>query len=231
MSQATVVLVPGAWHGAWCWRDVVARLEAAGVPAVAVDNPCVARAPSTLHDDGDNLRSVLDGLDGPVVLVGHSYGGAVITDAGAHPAVRELVYLTAFVLDEGESLTANELRGGEDMRLPEALQVDGDIVTFDAARAAEFFFHDCPADVVADAISRLRPMSLAALNGVPRAVAWREKPAAYITCTDDRALPLALQGSCAARIDRVAAELPTSHSPFLSRPAALAEVLVEISRA
>jgi hypothetical protein len=74
-------------------------------------------------------------------------------------------------------------------------------------------------------------MSLAALSGTPRSIAWREKPASYVVCTDDRAVPVALQRSCGARVDRVVAELPTSHSPFLSQPAALASLLADLSRA
>ena len=132
-EQATVVLVHGAWHGAWCWDAVRSRLDAAGVPNVAVDNPSVARASASLHDDADNVRRVLDEIGGPVVLVGHSYGGAVITDAGSHDAVRRLVYVTAFVVDDGESVMQNDLTGGEDTTLLEALQMDGDIVRVDPA--------------------------------------------------------------------------------------------------
>ena len=86
-----MVLVHGAWHGAWCWEDVRQRLEDAGVPCVAVDNPSVVRAPSTLADDADNVTNTLDAIGGPVVLVGHSYGGAVVTDAGVHPLVEPVV--------------------------------------------------------------------------------------------------------------------------------------------
>ena len=227
-TPATVVLVHGAWHGAWCWDEVVSRLDDAGVPNVAVENPSVASAPSDLAADGDNLTNVLDGIEGPIVLVGHSYGGAVITDAGGHPQVEHLVYLTAFALDEGESVMDNQLTGGEDTTLAEALQLDGDVFNVDPARIVDSFFHDCTPDVAARAAAQFSPMSMPALSGTPRRIAWRAKPATYIVCTDDHALPVALQQANAARIGTVV-ELPTSHSPFLSDPDALAAVLVELS--
>ncbi|MDQ1519772.1 MAG: hypothetical protein QOI55_845 [Actinomycetota bacterium] len=227
-NQPTMVLVHGAWHGGWCWDMVVQRLDAAGVTSVAVENPTVAWAPADLCADADNVLRLLDGIDGPVMLVGHSYGGAVITDAGAHPAVSQLVYLTAFALDDGESVMQNSLTGGEDIKLGEAMRFDGDLANIDPSRVVEFFFHDCPPDVAASAAARLRPMSMAAMAGTPRAVAWREKPSTYVVCTDDRALPVALQQSNAKRLGAVV-EMPTSHSPFLSRPDDLARLLVDLS--
>jgi pimeloyl-ACP methyl ester carboxylesterase len=227
-GETTIMLVHGAWHGSWCWEPVRRILRDAGVATAVVDNPSVAHAPSDLHADGDNLRAALDAIAGPVVLVGHSYGGAVITDAGAHPNVQRLVYLTAFPLDEGESLLENGLTGGEDMELVGALQFDGEILNVDPSRIVDFFFHDCAPDVAAAATAQLRPMSLSAMAGVPRSVAWRERPSTYIVCTDDRALPVALQRSCAARLDDVV-DMATSHSPFLSRPDDLARLLAGIA--
>jgi pimeloyl-ACP methyl ester carboxylesterase len=207
---------------------VVARLEAAGVKTVAVDNPSVARAPADLHADADNVMRVLDAVRGPVTLVGHSYGGAVITDAGVHDRVERLVYLTAFALDIGESVMVNDLKGGEETQLGDAIVFDGDLAIVRAERATELFFHDCDPPVAADAVARLEPMSVPALAGIPRSIAWRRKPSSYIMCTDDRILPVELQQSNAARTDETF-EMPTSHSPFLSRPDALAELLIELS--
>src|SRR4051794_39534530 len=186
---ATAVLVHGAWHGAWCFDRVLPLLEQAGVPALAIDLPGHGADPgpfTDLHGDADHVRAVLDTIDGPVVLLGHSYGGAVVTDAGSHPNVEHVVYLTAFALDEGESITANALTGGEEMTLGEAMEFDGDVVSIQPGRVVEFFFHDCTDDVAAGAMARLRPQSMPAFTGVPRAVAWREKPATYVVCTDDR---------------------------------------------
>src|SRR6478752_7621988 len=126
MSDQTILFVHGAWHGSWCWAPVRRLLEADGIATAAVDNPSVAKLGSDLSADGDNVRAALDAIDGPVVLVGHSYGGAVITDAGAHANVERLVYLTAFALDAGESVMVNELIGGENMKLADVLAIDGD---------------------------------------------------------------------------------------------------------
>ena len=229
-EHATILLVHGAWHGGWCWEAVTELLEAEGIATATVDNPSVTRPGSDLHADGDNVRNALDAIPGPVLLVGHSYGGAVITDAGSHPNVARLVYLTAFPLDAGESVIQNALTGGGDMKLGEAMQIDDDVVSVDPARIVEFFFHDCAGDVAAAAAARLLPMSMAAMAGVPRSVAWREKPSTYVVCTDDRALPQALQRSAAARTDDVM-EMATSHSPFLSRPAELARMLAGLASA
>ena len=98
---ATVVLVHGAWHGAWCFERVLPLVRAAGVDVRAVD---LAR--DGFASDVDSVRVVLDAVDGDVVLLGHSYGGAVVTEAGVHPSVRHLVYLCAFALDEGEACTS-----------------------------------------------------------------------------------------------------------------------------
>jgi pimeloyl-ACP methyl ester carboxylesterase len=225
---ATIMLVHGAWHGSWCWEPVRQRLNEEGIATASVDNPSVTRPGSDLVTDGDNLRAALDAISGPVVLVGHSYAGAVITDAGTHSNVEHLVYLTAFALDAGESVMQNELRGGEDMKLGEYLLFDGDVVSVDPSRVVEFFYHDCAPEVADAAAARLEPMSLAAMAGVPRAVAWRDVPSTYVVCTDDRAIPVALQRSCAARIGNVV-ELPTSHSPFLSRPDEVARVLAGLA--
>jgi pimeloyl-ACP methyl ester carboxylesterase len=225
----TIVLVHGAWHGAWCWDAVRSQLDASGVPSVAVDLPSVRRADATLADDGDEVRRVLDAIDDDIVLVGHSYGGAVVTDAGVHPRVTQLVYLTAFAVDHGESVNRNALEGGETMTLGDAFVVDDGVVTVDPDRAIEFFFHDCAPDVAASAVAQLRPMSLTAMGGVPRAVAWRERPAMYVVCTDDHALPVALQESSARRVG-TSVDIATSHSPFLSAPGTVVDLLVPLAR-
>ena len=228
-DRATIVLVHGAWHGSWCWDAVREVLEADGFATAAVDNPSVTKPGSDLAADGDNLRAALDAIDGPIVLVGHSYGGAVISDAGAHPNVVRLVYLTAFALDAGESVMQNSLGGGEDMKLAEALVFAGDGVNVEPDRIVEFFYHDCTAPVADAAAAQLLPMSMAAMAGVSRGAAWREKPASYIVCTDDRAIPVALQRACAARVGDDVIEMSTSHSPFLSRADDLANVLAGLA--
>jgi pimeloyl-ACP methyl ester carboxylesterase len=227
-DTATVMLVHGAFHGSWCWDAMRTELQRAGIETAVVDNPSVTGPGSDLAADGDNLRRALDAIDGPVVLVGHSYGGAVISDAGAHPNVEQLVYLAALVLDAGESAAVNALTGGEGSALGDAMVFDDGMVTVESDRVVELFFHDCTPEVAASAAAQLRPMTMAAMTAGSRAAAWRERPSTYVVCTDDRALPVPLQQSCAARIGN-AVEMPTSHSPFLSRPGELAQMLTALA--
>jgi pimeloyl-ACP methyl ester carboxylesterase len=237
----SVVLVHGAWHGAWCFDPVLEELRARGVEAVAVDLP--GHGDDTgplgdLHTDAARVREVLDGLDGDCVLLGHSYGGAVITEAGAHPAVRHLVYLCAYLLDEGESCMSVSIREAEalDLRWDEGPNLVTGIQTRDdgtstIARdvASECFFHDCDPAAAGAALDRLGPQPMVTLADEPRAMAWRERPSTYVVCTDDRAIPEAMQRVMAARATDVV-DWPTSHSPFLSAPARVADLLTDLTR-
>jgi len=222
----TVVLVHGAWHGPWCWAAVLAGLDERGIPAVAVDLP----GPD-LHADADHVRAVLDGLDGPAVLVGHSYGGAVVTDAGMHPAVERLVYLAAYAPDEGETLWS--LAGAhERSALGDAIEVHDDgTLTLDRGLAAPALYGDCDATDVERALGLLRPQCLGCFVEAPRAVAWRHRPTTYVVCGADRAVPPEAQRHLAGRIPAVAlVELPdASHSPFLSRPRDLVDLLAGLA--
>lgn len=225
----TAVLVHGAWHGAWCWERVVPLLDAAAVPLVVVDLPSVSHETATLHDDADYVRGALDTIDGDVVLLGHSYGGAVVTAAGVHPNVVHLVYLCGFVLEVGESAQENSLTGGDGPSdLAGALRIADGVLTIDPERAVAAFFDDCAPEVAAAAVDRLRPQSLGSLGGYVEAAAWHDKPATYVVSTEDRALPVPLQRSNAARVGE-SIDWPTSHPPFLSRPELVADLLIDLS--
>lgn len=229
---ATVVLVHGAWHSAWCWDPVLPLLDAAGVPALALDLPGHGddvRPLTDLHGHGDAIRAALDTLDAPVVLVGHSYGGAAITDAGTHPSVQHLVYISAFCIDAHESVMVNDLRGGAGNDLEPAMRFGADnTVIVDPQGAIAAFYDDCDPAIAADAVVRLGPESLEGFAQTPRAVAWRQRPSSFALCTADRALTPALQRDLAARCDTVV-EWPTSHSPFLSRPELVADLLSDLA--
>jgi pimeloyl-ACP methyl ester carboxylesterase len=231
---ATVVLVHGAWHGAWCWRDVVARLEQAGVPAVAVDLPGHGASPlpfTDLHGDAAAVTEAIDRAGGPVVLCGHSYGGAVVTEAGTHPAVRRLVYLCAFNLDDGECCAA----AAPDIQAPahdlvDALQFsdDGAVVTFDPDRAADVFYGACSPEDAAWATGQLGAHPLVTLNDTPSAVAWHTKPSTYVVCTEDNAVHPELQRVLATRATNTI-EWEADHAPFLSRPELAAALLIDLA--
>src|SRR5437870_2841181 len=188
---ACVVLVHGAWHGAWCFDRVLPRLRDAGVDAVAIDLPGHGEDTSPLsdlHGDAARVRSVLDGIDDPVVLVGHSYGGAVITEAGDHARVAHLVYLCAFALDDGESCmtAAVEAAAAADISSDGRPDVAGAIVprpdgtsTLAPDDAAACFYNDCDAGTVAWAVDRLGPHPMVNLGQAPTAIAWRARPSTY----------------------------------------------------
>ena len=237
----TAVLVHGAWHGAWCFDPVVAGLRDRGIDAVAVDLPGHGDDPGPLgdlHTASARVREVIDGLDGDCVLLGHSYGGAVITEAGVHPKVRHLVYLCAFALDAEESCMAAAVREAEVLdlgwdegpSLAAAIDVrdDGNSV-LQPALAAECLYHDCDDATAVAALARLGPQPMVTLGDVPHAVAWRERPSTYVVCTEDVAVPAALQRVMAARCTTTV-EWPTSHSPFLSAPERLVDLLTDLVR-
>ena len=119
-GTSTIVLVHGAWHGAWCWKLVLERLKSAGANAIAVDLPGHGGDPGPLgdlHADAARVTEVLDELAGPVLLVGHSYGGAVITEAGVHPSVEHLVYVCALAVDTDETCSTVVLEEAEKLKL------------------------------------------------------------------------------------------------------------------
>lgn len=239
--MTSAVLVHGAWHGAWCFEHVLPLLEAAGVPAVAVDLPGHGADPgplADLHGDAARVRAVIDELDDDCVLLGHSYGGAVVTEAGVHPSVRHLVYLCAFALDAHESCMSAAIdesavldlswEGRPNLADAFVLHEDGTSTLTDTG-AADCLYNDCDAATTVDAVARLGPQPMVTLGQEPAAVSWRERPSTYVVCTDDLGVHPGLQRVMAARCTRTV-EWSTSHSPFLSRPELIADLLVAIAR-
>ena len=232
----TVVLVHGAWHGPWCWSSVLAGLDERGIPCSAVELPLV-----DLLGDADHVTEALREIDGPIVLVGHSYGGAVITAAGGHPAVEQLVYVCAFAPDTGETVfdlavqgVGGQGVGGDPGQLGGVMVLsdDGASSTLAPDLVAAAIYHDCDAADVERAISLLRAQGSATIaTPLPGEPAWKTRPVTYLLCGADRAVPPALQHQMADRIPQVAiVEWPTaSHSPFLSRPAEVVDVLAGLA--
>ena len=225
MNIPIAVLVHGLWHGSWCWDGVRAALDGRGVDSVAVDLPL-----TDLPADTAAVREVLDAAGRPAVLVGHSYGGAVVTGAGAHPLVRELVYVAAFQLAEGESVSRTGLGDLPDTRLAEAMVVSGDEIGLDPALGARLLYGDAPDDVAAAATARLRPVGRQVFRGVPGAVAWRTVPSTYAVCAADEVVHPARQRAMARRATR-SVEWTCGHSPAATRPEAVADLVAERVRA
>lgn len=240
--MTTFVLVHGSWHGAWCWHEVVPRLEAAGHESVAFDLPAHGidvTPPGEVSFDGyvDRISTAIDDTGGPVALVGHSMGGHAVTQAVEEraDAVQTVVYLAAFLPGDGQSLTDLEL-AGHGSAVPPGLVVDEEhgVIDVDFDVAEEAFYHDCRAADVSLCRSLLRPEPIE-----PRTVPvdltderYGSVRRAYVECADDRALPLSFQRELQEAMppDEVVT-LETSHSPFLAAPDSLTEALIAVSNA
>lgn len=222
-----IVLVHGAFHGAWCWDLVTSHLDAAGVPWRAPDLPSCADAASgaAIDEDTAAVESVLDSLPGtlPAVLLGHSRGGAVISEAGTHDRVGSLVYLTALLLEKGENPAG---RIGTNLIEAMIKNVDGSF-SADVPLGTELFYNDCDGDQISFATKQLRPQNIA-LDTRNSRQAWTEKPSIYVVCTRDKALTPDSQRSMAAQATTTL-EWDTGHSPFLNRPELLAALLIGLS--
>jgi len=224
--MAGVVLIHGAWHGAWCWDPVVDRLSGLAGPVVAVELPLTGYA-----DDVAAARAaVLAAAEaGPVVLVGHSYGGSVITAAGTGAEVAHLVYVAAFAPDEGETMH-DAATGFPATPLADALVADDHgRVSVDPGAAVEAFYLDCERDDAMAAVARLRPMAASTFGTPTPAAAWRDHPCTYLLCEHDNAIHPDLQAHFAARTDSTVVRLAASHSPFLSQPGKVAAVLTGLA--
>jgi pimeloyl-ACP methyl ester carboxylesterase len=221
MTTPGVVLVHGLWHGAWCWDAVHRRLAAADVPSVAPELPL-----TSLADDVAAVCAALDEFARPTVLVGHSYGGAVVTAAGVHPNVRRLVYLAAFQLDEGESVNrAMPDRAIPPTRLSDALEVTESQVALRADLAADVMYNGVPHEVTDAAIARLRPVARGLFRETPQAIAWRTVPSTYVVCSKDLTVAPDLERAMAERAtSRV--EWPCGHMAMAERPELVADLLV-----
>jgi len=235
-----VVLVHGAWHGAWCWERVIGPLSDTGIEVVALDLPGHGDHPGPqgdLHTDAASVRAVLDSIGAPVVLLGHSYGGAVITEAGAHPAVAHLVYLCALAIDAGETCatagsndpaaTGISHDGRIDLASIFVPSADGTAVTVTRDGAIATLYNDCDTESTEWALARLGPQPLVTFQQTPDAVAWKTKASTYVVCADDQAIHPELQRVLARRCT-TSVEWPTGHSPFLCRPELVVELLSDL---
>ncbi|HEX4725173.1 MAG TPA: alpha/beta hydrolase [Pseudonocardiaceae bacterium] len=221
-TDTTVVLVHGGFVDGSGWRGVYDELRAAGYRVAVVQN-----STTSLAADVAATRTVLDDLGGPAVLVGHSYGGAVITEAGLHDAVTKLVYVTAFGPDKGESV--NSLIAGfpQDGPQPPILPPRDGFLFLDRAKFHESFAGDLsPADAAFLADSQV-PWGLEALGGTISEAAWRIKPSWYLHVTEDRMIPPAAQRSMAERMGATIRETPGSHAIYVSRPQIVADIVRE----
>ena len=227
MTPATVVLVHGTCGTPAAWSRVIPILDGLGVPNVAVQLPSCL--PESEMDDVASLRSVLDECVDPVVLVGHSGGGMVLTELGTHPSVKRLVYMDALMLDAGENqadiLTEENLAAG----FLACVHADDAGLAFDPdATQAYLVSRGYSAVDAHECVSGLRPQRAAASIFENSVVAWRSVPSTFISC-DDSEISSDLRALFASRATDVI-EIPGDHFPNWRRPGEVAEILARIAR-
>jgi pimeloyl-ACP methyl ester carboxylesterase len=237
MSQ--FLLIHGAFHGAWCWHKAIPELAKRGHDAQAIDLPGQGQdqtplAEVTLDTMVDRVVAALADLPGPVVLVGHSLGGMVISAAAekAPERIKTLVFLAAFLPRDGEALLAIEHRNPKAV-VPKSTIIDADHLsgTIMLDRVRDLFYHDCTDADISYASARLRPQALAALATPVHLTPERfgRLPRVYVECTDDHALGIEMQRDMVAKSPPVdVRSLHSSHSPFLSMPDKLAAALSDL---
>jgi pimeloyl-ACP methyl ester carboxylesterase len=217
-----VILVHGAWHGAWAWAEITERLAAEGIRSVALDLPSKGRdtdALGDLYDDAEVVRAAIAAADGPALVVAHSYGGLPVSEGGAGAA--HLVYLAAFMLEPGQTLLG--LRNGVE---PDWWVTSEDGRTLLPDDPTYVFFADCPPEVAERAAAALVPHRKLVFSQEQRTAAWQTVPSTYVVCERDNAIPPALQELMAQRAGTVS-RLDSSHSPFLSRPGEVTAIIQE----
>jgi pimeloyl-ACP methyl ester carboxylesterase len=220
-----VVLVHGNFVDGSGWQGVYDHLTADGYRVAVVQIPNLS-----FGGDVDATRQVLDSLDGPVVLVGHSYGGAVITEAGHHPNVAALVYITAFAPDTGESVSSLIAGAPPGAPLPPILPPVNGFLLLDRDKFAAAFAADVPEKLAAFMADSQLPAATEALDGAVTEPAWRSKPSWYLVSADDHMIPPAAQRAMSERAKATVTETPGSHAVYVSRPAVVAAVISQAAQ-
>jgi pimeloyl-ACP methyl ester carboxylesterase len=224
-TTASIVLVHGGFVDGSGWQGVYNILAKQGYSVSIVQNPTLS-----LDDDVMVTRRAIAAQAGPVILVGHSYGGAVITQAGNDPKVTGLVYIAAFAPDEGESvatLIANPAPGAP---VPPILPPQDGFLMLDKAKFAASFAADVPEEQAEFMANSQVPWGVQALQGKVREAAWRTKPSWYLVATDDRMIPPPAQQLMSKRAGSTVVEAKGSHAVYVSQPAAVAALIERAAR-
>jgi pimeloyl-ACP methyl ester carboxylesterase len=215
-----IVLVHGGFVDGAGWRGVYDILKKAGFNVSVVQN-----STESLATDVASTRQVIDAQDGPVILVGHSYGGVVITEAGTDPGVSGLVYVAAFAPDKGESvssLIANPVPGYDS---PPILPPAGGYLLLDKTKFATAFAADVDAETAAFMADAQVPWGVDALSGAVTEPAWKSKPSWYLQVRDDKMIPYPAQQFMSKRAGATVVEVSGSHAIYVSNPSAVADII------
>ncbi|MFI9101807.1 alpha/beta fold hydrolase [Streptomyces fildesensis] len=217
-----IVLVHGGFVDGSGWQGVYEHLTADGYQVAVVQNPTLS-----LAGDVAATHQVLDGLDGPAVLVGHSYGGVVITEAGNHPNVAALAYIAAFAPDKGESVSSLIADPPPGAPVPPIRPPQDGFLFLERDKFAASFAADVPAAQAAFMADSQVPWGVDALGGAVSEPAWRTKPSWYLVAADDRMIPPPAQRVMSERAGATVTETPGSHAVYVSRPAVVAAVITQ----
>ena len=219
-AMGNVVLVHGGFVDGSGWEDVYKILKKAGYNVSIVQNPTLS-----LEDDVAVTKRVIAAQNGPVVLVGHSYGGAVITEAGNDPKVAGLVYITAFAPDRGESVAALIKDPPPGAPVPPILPPQDGYLFLDKGKFAAAFAADVSAEKAAFMADSQVPWGVAALSGTITEPAWKTKPSWYLVATDDKMIPPPAQQFMSKRAGSTVVETKGSHAVYVSKPEAVASLI------
>jgi pimeloyl-ACP methyl ester carboxylesterase len=220
-----IVLVHGGFVDGSGWEGVYNILKGSGYNVSVVQNPTLS-----LEDDVAVTTRTLAAQDGPAILVGHSYGGAVITEAGNDPKVSGLVYITAFAPDAGESVASLIKDPPPGAPVPPILPPQDGFLFLDKAKFASSFAADVDPEQAAFMAASQVPWGLAALNGKISKPAWRTKPSWYLIATDDKMIPPDAQRAMSKRAGSTVVEAKGSHAIYVSQPSPVAALIEQASR-
>ncbi|MGW4961648.1 alpha/beta fold hydrolase [Nonomuraea sp. NPDC004186] len=219
-TAVNVVLVHGAFVDGSGWQAVYDLLKRDGYRVSVVQNPTL-----TLEGDAEAVRQILDRQDGPTVLVGHSYGGSVISEAGTHSRVAALVYVAAFAPDKGESVQTLIADPPPGAPAPPIVPLGDGFLVLDRDKFHGAFAGDLPAEQAAFMADSQVPWGVGAVGGAVTEPAWRSKPSWYLVATGDQTIPPPAQRAMAERAGAMVIEVDGSHAIYISRPDAVAELI------
>lgn len=221
-----VVLVHGGFVDGSGWEDVYRNLKKQGYEVSIVQNPT-----TSLADDVAATNRVLDAQKGPVILVGHSYGGVVITEAGNHPKVAGLVYIAAFAPDNGESVGSLIKDPPPGAPVPPIEPAGEGFLGLNKAKFRASFAADVSVEKAAFMADSQVPWGVGALTGAITVPAWKSKPSYYLVATEDRMIPPPAQKAMSERAGATVVEVAGSHAVYVSQPQAVADLIVKAARA